>query len=108
VTPKLVRDRIPELIRATGQQPIVTPAAPADYRALLVAKLREETDELELPICDELEELADIVEVVYALAADLGLSVADVEAMRAAKAAQRGGFGKRLVWHANTDKAGGL
>ncbi|MCY0932159.1 nucleoside triphosphate pyrophosphohydrolase [Streptomyces sp. H27-H1] len=47
------------------------------------------------------EELADILEVAYALAADLGVSPEQLENIRAAKASQRGGFTKRIVWTGN-------
>jgi len=45
-----------------------------------------------------LEELADVLEVVLALAADLGLDAGGLEKLRAAKAAERGSFSERIVW----------
>ncbi|MGH8909906.1 MAG: hypothetical protein ACRD0K_26275 [Egibacteraceae bacterium] len=47
------------------------------------------------------EELADILEVVLTLAGDLGVDAAGLETLRAAKAAERGGFAGRVVWHGN-------
>jgi predicted house-cleaning noncanonical NTP pyrophosphatase (MazG superfamily) len=44
------------------------------------------------------EELADVLEVVLALAADLGLDAGGLEKLRAAKAADRGSFTERIVW----------
>jgi predicted house-cleaning noncanonical NTP pyrophosphatase (MazG superfamily) len=47
------------------------------------------------------EELADVLEVVLALAADLGLDAGGLEKLRAAKVADRGSFTKRIVWCGN-------
>jgi len=96
---KLVRDRIPELIRATGEEPITYRAEPDEYRLRLREKLAEEVDEF-LAADDEnaIEELADVLEVVYALAADLGTDNAQLERVREDKASQRGAFVERIVW----------
>jgi predicted house-cleaning noncanonical NTP pyrophosphatase (MazG superfamily) len=60
----------------------------------LVQKLREEVAEF----CDsgEVEELADILEVVYALASDQGVTPEELDKVRGAKRAERGGFNHRL------------
>jgi predicted house-cleaning noncanonical NTP pyrophosphatase (MazG superfamily) len=99
MTRKLVRDRIPDAIRANGHEPIITVADPADMLDLLAAKLREETEEF----CDSYDpaELVDVLEVVYALAAIFGVSPQQLERMRAAAVETRGGFAKRLVWQGN-------
>ncbi|GAA3123030.1 hypothetical protein GCM10020254_82680 [Streptomyces goshikiensis] len=47
------------------------------------------------------EELADVLEVAFALAADLGVDPTQLEKIRAAKAEQRGGFAERIVWTGN-------
>ena len=96
---KLVRDRIPEIVRANGEEPITYRAEPDEYRLRLREKLAEEVGEF-LAADDEnaIEELADVLEVVYALAADLGADKAQVERVRADKASQRGGFAERIVW----------
>ncbi|ADB31598.1 conserved hypothetical protein [Kribbella flavida DSM 17836] len=95
---KLVRDRIPELIRANGEVPISHQADPSEYRQRLRDKLTEEVDEY-LTAADEqaVEELADVLEVVYALAADLGVGKEELEKLRRAKADQRGAFNDRVV-----------
>ncbi|WUJ72266.1 nucleoside triphosphate pyrophosphohydrolase [Kribbella soli] len=96
---KLVRDRIPEIIRGSGAEPITYRAGAAEYRRRLRDKLLEEVDEF-LAADGEasVEELADILEVVYALAADLGTTKEDLETTRAAKAAERGTFDNRVIW----------
>ncbi len=68
---KLVRDRIPQIIRDGGGQPLVRVADGEEYRALLRAKLVEEVQEF--LASDDPEELADVLEVLHALASDLGL-----------------------------------
>ena len=96
---KLVRDKVPQIIRARGDEPIVRVADAAEYRALLLAKLVEEVDEvLAADDADMPEELADVMEVVLALASDLGLDAAQLEELRKAKASERGGFAERIVW----------
>lgn len=97
---KLVRDRIPDLIRSEGLEPIVHTAGPEEYAARLRDKLREEVAEF-LSSDDDLAELADVLEVVYALAENLGADRQRLEAVRAAKAEERGGFAGRLVWSGN-------
>lgn len=66
-----------------------------EYAAALRAKLQEEVAEY-LEAHDP-QELADVLEVLHALAALHGLTPQELEAQRAAKAQARGGFGGR-VW----------
>jgi predicted house-cleaning noncanonical NTP pyrophosphatase (MazG superfamily) len=96
---KLVRDKIPQIIRARGSEPIIRVASAAEYRQLLLAKLAEEADEvLAADDADMPEELADVLEVLLALASDLGLGAGQLEELRKTKAAERGGFAERIVW----------
>ncbi|WP_392960145.1 nucleoside triphosphate pyrophosphohydrolase [Streptomyces sp. LN245] len=99
---KLVRDRIPEVIRADGGDPVTYVASPAEYRRRLRDKLGEEVIEfLEADGDSALEELADVLEVVRALAVELGSDAERLEQIRAAKACERGGFAERIVWTGN-------
>jgi hypothetical protein len=50
---------------------------------------------------DDPEELADILEVLYALAEQAGSGPQQLEGLRAAKAEERGGFGDRIIWSGN-------
>lgn len=96
---KLVRDRIPEIIRAGGSEPVTYQAEPAEYRRRLREKLLEEVDEfLNADDTTAVEELADVLEVVYALASDLGTAKDHLETTRAAKATERGTFANRTIW----------
>ena len=58
-------------------------------------KLREELDEY--LASGEMEELADLCEVIRAVAVARGSSMEDIEALRARKAQQRGGFDARIL-----------
>lgn len=101
---KLVRDKIPDIIRAQGGEPRTRIATPGEYRLLLLDKLREETDEVcRADDAGRLGELADVLEVLYAIAADLGADAARLDEVRAAKAAERGGFAGRVVWSGNIE-----
>lgn len=102
MTGKLVRDGIPGIIQARGGVPLTRVAEPGEYTALLRAKLTEEAGEAAPPTLNELAgELADVLEIVSAIADDAGLSPRDLEAARAAKAASRGGFAGPIVWMGN-------
>ena len=91
---KLVRDRIPEIIEVHGETPIVRVLEQDEYTRALRQKLGEEVAEfLE---SGDAEELADIMEVVLALASAGGTSHEQLESIRLAKREARGGFEKRL------------
>jgi predicted house-cleaning noncanonical NTP pyrophosphatase (MazG superfamily) len=99
---KLVRDRIPEIIRAHGGSPVVREAAAREYRELLHKKLLEEVQEvLAADDGSVAEELADVLEVVAALAEDLGVNLEHVHELREQKALARGRFTRRYVWEGN-------
>lgn len=100
---KLVRDNIPDIIRADGLDPIIHVADDQEYDAQLRAKLTEEVDEF-LTSHDDQEELADILEVLHALTEHIGSSPAELEKLRAAKASQRGGFEHRIILSGNRDQ----
>jgi predicted house-cleaning noncanonical NTP pyrophosphatase (MazG superfamily) len=91
---KLVRDKIPEIIKANGSRPITRILDDKEYLKELIEKVREETAEFEAE--PSLEELADIQEVLMALLKTLGSNRKDLEKVRAAKAAERGGFAKKI------------
>jgi predicted house-cleaning noncanonical NTP pyrophosphatase (MazG superfamily) len=94
---KLVRDRIPEIIEASGRYPRTRTLGGADYADALHAKLVEEAAELRDAAQDGvLEEAADVLEVLRAIAEHAGHSLADVLAEAERKRAQRGGFSGRI------------
>jgi predicted house-cleaning noncanonical NTP pyrophosphatase (MazG superfamily) len=98
---KLVRDRIPELATSSGQLAAFHQADPSEYGRLLRDKLLEEAAEAASAPgpAELLDELGDVLQVLYALAADAGLAAAEIECARARKARTRGAFTRRVVWH---------
>lgn len=92
---KLVRDRIPEIIETSGKKCTIRVMDDAEYLRRLDEKLGEELAEYQAD--KSLEELADLLEVVRAVAAARGSSIDEVERIREEKAQARGGFEKRLL-----------
>ena len=92
---KLVRDKIPEHIEMSGQRCVIETLTDEDYLKMLDAKLDEELAEYHQD--QNLEELADLLEVIYACAVAHGYSVAELEQVRVDKAAKRGGFVERIL-----------
>lgn len=94
---KLVRDRIPEIIRAGGGDPVVTVLGDADYREALLEKLFEEAAELrEASAAGVAEEIADVLEVLRAVAHVHGYEWWDIEKIAEVKRTERGAFLERL------------
>ena len=92
---KLVRDRIPEIIRATGKECHCRVLSDEEYLARIDQKLGEEL--AEYLDGHEMEELADLLEVIRAAAEARGMSMAQIEAIRAEKARKRGAFAGRIL-----------
>ena len=98
---KLVRDRIPEIIEGSGKTCVTRILPQEEYLAALDAKLTEELAEYQAD--KSMEELADLLEVMMAVAEARGHSFAEVEAIRRAKAEKRGGFRERIFLESVTD-----
>ena len=92
---KLVRDNIPAIIEAKGAACETEILSDTDYLHLLDAKLDEELAEYHQD--QNIEELADLMEVIYACAKARGYTVAELESLRAEKAAKRGGFDQKIL-----------
>lgn len=92
---KLVRDKIPEIIKEDGEVPITEKVSGEAYRTVLREKLNEEVDEYQSS--HEVEELADILEVVYALGQIEGQGPSELRKIREEKRAERGGFEEGIV-----------
>ncbi len=94
---KLVRDLIPDLIRADGGTPRIRVLDDEEYRSALLNKLVEEAQEARDATSADLPgELGDLIEVLLAVAAQHGLSWQDIERAAQAKRAARGAFDQRL------------
>ncbi len=104
MTGKLVRDKIPGIIRAKGDRPVTRVADSAEFHARLGDKLVEEAQEArDADRGHQAEELADTLEVVYAMADQIGLTREGLEKIREDKAAERGGFHDRIIWLGNEE-----
>lgn len=105
---KLIRDRLPDIMRSQGLAVFDRRLDDVEYLDALGEKLIEEAHEVRLARPDEIVwELADVLEVVHALAQAHGLTLQDVEAARLAKRAERGGFDDR-VYNAAVEAADDL
>ena len=91
---KLVRDKIPDIITAAGKTAVTRTADREEYLRLLDEKLVEECREYEES--KEAEELADMLEVMYAIINARGSSVDELERIRRDKAEKRGAFDERI------------
>lgn len=91
---KLVRDKIPEIIEKEGKYVKSIILNDEEYRAELNKKLQEEVKEyLE---DNNVEELADIVEVVYGILNSMDVSVEEFEKIRQAKVNKKGAFQDKI------------
>ncbi|MDB9493477.1 nucleoside triphosphate pyrophosphohydrolase [Spirulina major CS-329] len=95
--PKLIRDRIPEIITAAGRTSITRVLSAADYDQALRAKLQEEAAEAAAASpADLLTELADLQEVIEHLLAFYDLDPQALAQIKAQRQRDRGGFQQRL------------
>lgn len=92
---KLVRDKIPQIIEKNGKHALIETLSDRDYEVFLERKLDEEV--YEYHDSKELEELADILEVIMALAKIKGCSFFDLLKMKSKKAHEKGGFSKKIL-----------
>ncbi len=92
---KLVRDKIPELITAGGSACQTRVLNREEYLEKLEEKLAEELAEYRES--HDPEELADLLEVIYACSEAQGCSREALEAIRQAKAQKRGAFHDRIL-----------
>jgi predicted house-cleaning noncanonical NTP pyrophosphatase (MazG superfamily) len=91
---KLVRDLIPQIISNKGQKAVTRVLDHDEYIKELNIKLKEELEEYLTD--DNCEELADMLEVIYAIAKTKGVSQQELESLRLKKADERGGFEEKI------------
>lgn len=92
---KLIRDKIPEIIRQNGKISFTHIADDQEYEETLYRKLQEEIDEFTTE--PSREEMADILEVIYAICDWMGYNRDELEKLRQDKAAKRGAFTKKII-----------
>lgn len=86
---KLVRDKIPEIIKNDGKKPIIEVLSQEDYLIELDKKLNEEV--MEYQVDKSIEEMADVLEVLFAICEARGYSVEELLQVRDDKRKKRGG-----------------
>ena len=91
---KAIRDKIPEIIEQTGRQSKIKILSDEEFLHELEKKLTEEIDEY--TNSKSIEELTDIIEVVYRIAELKGISLDKLESLRINKKNERGGFSNNL------------
>ena len=92
---KLVRDRVPAIITARGHKMVTRTLVGKELLAALRAKVDEEVAEYDAALDDDqaADELADLLEVIMAIARQRGCDEARIGELRAAKTLERGAFG---------------
>ena len=98
---KLVRDKIPEIIRKNKEIPSVRFMSDDEYRKELLYKLIEEAEEAQKagfdPVDDALIlELADVAEVLEAVLEEFNVSNEEFEKIKSTKKEKKGGFSKKI------------
>ena len=91
---KLVRDRIIDIIRENGEKPIYHTLSDEEYLNELHKKVFEEANEL--IEADDPAEMADLLEVLYAIAKHRNIDMEEVEKIRLSKREKRGGFDGKI------------
>lgn len=92
---KLVRDKIPSIIRERSGVPVSRELVGREYIDALNKKLSEEVSEY-LDPDNNVEELADIVEVIYAILKHKNVTLEEFEDIRKEKVSKRGAFDKKI------------
>ena len=99
---KLVRDNIPDIIKQNNEEPITRILDDKEYLDQLNIKLTDEVKEY--LDSGEIEELADIMEVILAIAKSKDVSYEQLEAIRKEKVLKRGAFDKKIFLEKTLNK----
>ena len=91
---KLVRDRIPEIIESSGDLCHTRILSDEEYLQMIDAKLDEELAEYHKD--QNIEELADLLELIHAATIARGYTLEHLEQVRSQKAEKRGKFDKKI------------
>jgi len=95
---KLVRDKIPEIIKSNGKEAVTHIAKTEETKEMLFKKLIEELNEFQETPNEE--ELADMLEVIEGIASLFNFSLSSVYKVKQEKKLIRGGFNKRIILEA--------
>jgi predicted house-cleaning noncanonical NTP pyrophosphatase (MazG superfamily) len=91
---KLVRDKIPQIIEGDKREAVYRFLSDEEYMEELDKKLSEEVREYQED--RSLEEMADILEVLFAICEARGYSLDELETKRTEKSEERGGFKDKI------------
>ena len=91
---KAIRDKIPEIIKKSGNDCNVKTLSDEEFLVEIEKKLSEEVTEYQND--KNVEELADILEVIYRISELKGISKDELEEIRNKKVSERGAFAKNL------------
>jgi len=99
---KLIRDNIPNHLNKKGVEYTSHIADEKEYWEKLQDKLQEEVSEIisEMKLKNNetiSEELADVLEVIHAIANHRNIKLEDIEHIRKLKKEEKGGFDKRII-----------
>ena len=92
---KLVRDRIPEIITNAGKGCVTEILSDEEFLRMVDAKLDEELAEYHQD--QSIEELADLLEVIYTVAQARGYTKEQLEQVRIEKVIKRGAFHEKIL-----------
>lgn len=92
---KLVRDKVPQIIKDQGNIPVTRVLSDEEYIKYLNKKLKEETEEYLEANC--IEELCDIIEVTKAIASALNFTNEKIESVRKCKVHENGAFVDKIL-----------
>ena len=92
---KLVRDKIPDIIKKNGQKPICHIANDEEYKEALLKKLDEEVKEFQHD--KTAMEIGDMMDILDAISDVFNFSKEDIEKERVKKNQERGSFSKRII-----------
>ena len=91
---KLVRDKIPNIIEEDNRKAVTRILNSEEYKKELNKKLQEEVNEYFRD--DNVEELADIVEVIYGILDEKKVTIVEFESIRKKKVEKRGAFKNKI------------
>ena len=106
---KLVRDKVPYLVAKEGGSYSLKLLSPLEHQYEITKKMYEELNEYNVATSKEvaIEELVDIVELIYAAVKLHDLSIEEFEAIRSEKRKKKGGFEKGIYLHSISSKKNG-